>query len=1068
MKSQIGCLCLLFAMLCGVAFADDRQNNARHVEADRATEIAAAMRGLADQLNQAAAGKSSQKSTEKSGAGESLDTTMDLSGVSVQATEGGLVINGPAEAVEAMMRVITEIDRLSLGLPEIRVVPLKHADSEATAKLLTSVYDTRTSGATGEAAAAQHTRKVGFVAIAQPNAVVVLAQAAEIGDVVKFVQSLDAESAQVGVQYKVFPLKHASAPTVAQTLQQFFQITRENLAGLRVRVDVVADARINAVIVHAGPDDMIKAEALIRQLDGEGDAINEMRVFPLKHAVASELAVILQQAIVYRSQLFATGQTRTGQGAPSGQQAQGQPLGQQFGPQGGLPTGQQGQLGGLGAQSGLSATKSARLRFLTTDRSGKPVESGILEDVSVFADDRTNSLIVTAPSTSMTLVAELIRQLDAQPGPISELKVFTLKNADATAMLTTLQSIFQTQQTGQGAGGALGSALSNRAQQVTFSLTGGEGALSLVPVNLSVDVRTNSILASGSRNDLVAVEAVILRLDSDTARERKIIVYPLRNLTAEEAGQAIDDFLEEQTSVGTTTTTGGQDGLLTVQQQIRNEVTVTPEPVSNNLLISTTPRFEDELMQLLEAIDRRPPQVVIQVLIAEVMLNDDEELGLEAGVQSSVLFDRSLRVSNTASAENSLTPGFNFNTTDPLQTPVEMPFRPVPASEVGLQGLSNFGLGRAAQQGFGGLIFAASSDNLSILLRALKRQQRLEVLSRPQIMTADNQSANINIGQNVPIVTGFTIQQFGVVNEVEREDVGVLLEVTPRISPDDVVLMRVIPTVSSLAGVGVPIGTANGEVIESPIINQITAETTIAARDGQTVVLGGLMRSEKSRDVRKIPFLGDIPILGWASKTRFKSKVKQELLIILTPHIVHDDMDAQYIKDVEARRINWILSDVEKMHGSIGLSTWPGDDDPSHCDACKESGELCTKHKKRRGRRPQERGRHRATQIVDTEQLRRSEIVIPDEAEMVAPEQPAKPTTAARPKETTAPRDNTKLLPLQPESKAPTTKKVEKSESSAPKQLPRKATRSKAGDAPPPPPQYAPPMTLRERKERLE
>jgi type II secretion system protein D len=1024
-------LCLavlgLFSLAAPLA-AQRRETTVRTVDTGDAANMEAALRTLAAQLNQKPqqpAEKEPAKPVQaKSDTSKPIDTTIDLSAIRVQATEGGVVLEGPEEAIEAMLRVIQEIDRLSLGLPEIRVVSLRHADSEALAKLLTNVYTTRTQGATGEAAAAagQAVRRVGFVAIAQPNAIVVLAQAAEIDEVVEFVQRLDVESAKAGTQYKVFPLKFASATQVAATLQQFFTVTRENIAELRVRVDVVADVRTNTVIVHAGPEDMIKAEALIRQLDGEGDAINELRVFPLKNAVASELASLLSNSIGVRGQVSLFGQQRAGQQPPGQQPIGQQPIGLPFGQQPGQ-FGAAGPAGALGAQAG-TPLKSSRLRFLTTDKNGKPVESGILEDVSIFSDDRTNSLIVIAPSTSMALVAELIRQLDARPGPVAELKVFTLRNADASAMLQTLQSIFQPQQAGAAGAQPIGGQAA-RAQQVTFALAGEEGALSLVPVNLSVDLRTNSIIASGSHNDLLAVQAVIVRLDADTARERKIIVYPLRNLTAEEAGQAIDNFLEEQAGAGAAAAGAGQDGALTVQQQIRVEVSVTPETVSNTLLISTTPRFERDILQLLEAIDRRPPQVVIQVLIAEVMLTDDEELGLEAGVQSSVLFDRSLMVRNTTlnAQENSLTPGFSFNSTDALQTPVGRP-----ASEVGLQGISNFGLGRAAQQGFGGLVFAASSDNLSILLRALKRQQRLDVLSRPQIMTADNQTANISVGQNVPLVTGFDVTQFGVVNNVTRENVGVILEVTPRISPDGVVLMRVIPEVSSLAGTGVPIGTAAGEVIESPIINQTTAETTIAAHDGQTVVLGGLISSRKTRDVRKIPGIGNIPVLGWAFKTRFRSKVKDELLIILTPHIVHDEFDAQRIKDMEARRINWILGDVEKVHGDIGLMHWD-DDDPANCDACKESGERCKKHGQRRKRTFM--NAWRSPQIVSPNALRRGEVIEDEEPnELTMPERevpdrrtpktdsPRRKTEKSNARQSGEDAQDTILLPMPPKPSA--------------------------------------------------
>ena len=122
-------------------------------------------------------------------------------------------------------------------------------------------------------------------------------------------------------------------------------------------------------------------------------------------------------------------------------------------------------------------------------------------------------------------------------------------------------------------------------------------------------------------------------------------------------------------------------------------------------------------------------------------------------------------------------------------------------------------------------------------------------------------------------------------------------------------------------------------MIEAPIINTTNAQTTIAAADGQTVVIGGLIAKAKEIDDRKIPFLGDIPVLQWAFRTRFKTAQKRELMIILTPHIVYSQWDADRIKIAEARRMDWILADVDAVHGDIGVPTEPDSDDacPPDC-----------------------------------------------------------------------------------------------------------------------------------------
>ena len=122
-------------------------------------------------------------------------------------------------------------------------------------------------------------------------------------------------------------------------------------------------------------------------------------------------------------------------------------------------------------------------------------------------------------------------------------------------------------------------------------------------------------------------------------------------------------------------------------------------------------------------------------------------------------------------------------------------------------------------------------------------------------------------------------------------------------------------------------------MIEAPIINTTNAQTTVAAADGQTVVIGGLIAKSKEIDDRKIPFFGNIPVLQWAFRTRFKMAMKRELIIILTPHIVYGQWDADRIKIAEARRMDWILADVDAVHGDIGVPTELDDDEvcPPDC-----------------------------------------------------------------------------------------------------------------------------------------
>ena len=167
---------------------------------------------------------------------------------------------------------------------------------------------------------------------------------------------------------------------------------------------------------------------------------------------------------------------------------------------------------------------------------------------------------------------------------------------------------------------------------------------------------------------------------------------------------------------------------------------------------------------------------------------------------------------------------------------------------------------------------------------------RLEILSRPQILAADNMVANINVGQQVPVVTGSRITERGdSINNFEYQNVGVQLEVTPRINPEGIVKMDVAPTISSLSSSTVAVS----KDFNAQVINNRSASTSVSVQDGQTVVIGGLISTEDDERVTKIPLLGDIPYIGQVFRKTKKKRVRSELLVILTPHVINEPGEAE-------------------------------------------------------------------------------------------------------------------------------------------------------------------------------
>jgi len=632
---------------------------------------------------------------------------------------------------------------------------------------------------------------------------------------------------------------------------------------------------------------------LVERIDApSGAAIDQVRVFPLKHATATELAEVLRNAI-------------------QAQSTTSQP--QQQGP-------------------GTSATpRASALEFTTIGLlQQETYKAGVLTGARVTADPRANALVVTAPADSMNLIAALVEQLDQAPDVVAELKVFTIANGDAVSLTEMLRTLFAAPEGQQGAG------------------AGGAGEGGLVRVQFSYDERTNSIIAAGSKEDLAVVEAILLRLDQGDIRERETTVYRLKNAFAQNVADALNNWL-------TTRRAAEQEAEVTISpfEQIDREVIIVPELASNSLIVSATPRYYQQVRELIDQLDERPPMVMIQVLIAEVRLNDTDEFGVELGLQDSLLFDRSLlgdltTVTTTTQdqspggAVTSTTqqtivnapgqPGFNFNNQDlgnNLSTAALST-----ASSVASQGLSNFSLGRVNNElGFGGFVFSASSNSVSVLLRALQEKRRLEVLSRPQIMALDGQEGIVQVGQQVPRITATSLTQFGQTNLIVYEPVGIILHVVPRISPDGLVVMQVEAVKSEVGSEaeGIPISVAaSGQILRAPRIDNTQAITTVSALSGQTVVLSGLLTTRKFDIHRNVPLLSDIPLVGDLFRYDSVSEERRELLIILTPRIIHNKCDAEVVKQVESSRMSWILSDVVALNGESGLRSrcdeW-GDDE---------------------------------------------------------------------------------------------------------------------------------------------
>jgi len=832
----------------------------------------------------------------ETGEGDELDMAGGVIGpVQIEYLEGldVIVLRGQRRDVERVQKIIEDIERLSqVTQPSIEIHRLRFVGSQVMSQLVTEIYDEILSPRQGA---------VTIRPLVKPNALLLIGRPESVSIVKELITKLD-QPVAADTQFEVFQLKHISALDAEETINSFFvdRFTQAQQAGqaagalrpgLGTRVNVVADYRSNQLIVQASPRDMEEVRRLLERIDVESTAsTNELRIFRLKNALASDIAPVLQDALNW--QLI-------GNRTPVGASTSGV-LGGGFG-------------AGVGQAEERARIRSAILTFMTVDsEGGKLLESGLLSDVRVTADVNGNALIVTGPSKSMDLISALVKELDTLPSAKAQIKVFTIVNGDATALASMLQQLLG--QTAQGAQQAFttlfGQGAINPFLTPGLQSAASIGESSLVPVRFGVDQRTNSIIATGSEGDLGVVEAILLRLDEESLRKQQTVVYWLANVQATEVAAAVNDWLDQRSQLFAQQL---QISPESPEVQINREIIVVAETLSNSIIISAAPSLIEEIQKVVEALDRRPPLVKIDVLIAEVALTDFFEFGAEYGLQDGLLFDRTNATGDQV--------GYNFNNTSLGN------LGPAGNNVLG-QALSTFGLGRiSGEQGYGGLVLSASSNSVSVLIRALQERGRLQILSRPTVTTMDGQAASVTVGATVSRLAGTVLNNNTSQQNVEDVPTGIILGVTPRVTPEGIVVMEIDVTkskVSDTEGVDLPAG--DGGTFFQPNIDQINAASTISARNGQTVVFAGLIQTTKSDLVRGIPWLADLPVVGPIFSFKTKSERRGELLIVMTPRIIYanDEEEIDWIKYAETERMSWCLADVAQMYSTEGMSARPG------------------------------------------------------------------------------------------------------------------------------------------------
>ena len=379
---------------------------------------------------------------------------------------------------------------------------------------------------------------------------------------------------------------------------------------------------------------------------------------------------------------------------------------------------------------------------------------------------------------------------------------------------------------------------------------------------------TSSLIITDSVHNIRKMESLIRALDVQAPEGKgKINVYYLKNANSEDISKVMSALVSRLPvpPAGGVAQPAGPSTIL------EGQVTLTSDKATNSLIIVASPGDYETMKDVIQKLDIRRRQVYVEAAIIEMSLSKMRDLGFELQVPiDQARFD----AGKTVAAG-----GTNFGNIGGV----------IVNGPLGLASMNGLAVGAIK-----GTFKFKGTEFLSIgaLLHALQVDGDVNVLSTPNILTMDNQKAEIMVGQNVPFTTGQTQNVVtgsqALFNTIERKDVGIKLTLTPQIASDDNVRLEVNQEISDV----IASTQANPG---GPTTSKRSASTTVVVKDRQTMVIGGLIRDNVTSTTSKVPFLGDIPLLGWLFKSKTTSIEKTNLMIFITPYIIKNENEATEI-----------------------------------------------------------------------------------------------------------------------------------------------------------------------------
>ncbi|OGQ16783.1 MAG: type II secretion system protein GspD, partial [Deltaproteobacteria bacterium RBG_16_71_12] len=582
-----------------------------------------------------------------------------------------------------------------------------------------------------------------------------------------------------------------------------------------------------------------------------------------------------------------------------------------------------GKRGGDMPNSDAQVTLLYEVRYANKDQ----VEALIKNLMSKHADLQKpagNLLILTDSGSNILRILEVLDKVDVE-GTSNKLNVVTLQYADVASVAQKLNEIFAPSGGDKKAGAsgrapragrdtAKGDAKGDKAEPEAAA-AGDDGDIGEVTIEkIIAEDRTNQLIVISSARAFERVLEVLRIIDVPTegGSELKMWVVPLANSDAQKAASTLSSLASGAAAKKPAGDKGGAKAKEAQQAAalFEGEVKVTADETTNALVVVASYRDFRALQRVIDQLDVRRPQVFVEAAIMEVALTQDRRVGLNAYVAAPVPIPGSDTPGIAIAANEGGKQIFQSSAKvatglQLLQQLAEDNRLDAAAAQQGLE-LVNDLSSLIGVAGFIGPSVPILTDtngdalvslpSVSTVLNLLQTNANVDILSTPHLITTDNEKAELSVGQRVPVVRGFTpaggagALGFGGLQQVAYEDVKLKFALTPHVNADDEIRIELEQEVSDLGG---QVSVGNG--LTQPIITNRTVKNTLVAKDQQTIVVAGLIQDRKSDTESKVPFFGDIPIIGWLFKTWSDTKQKTNLLIMLTPYVVRDDADFQKI-----------------------------------------------------------------------------------------------------------------------------------------------------------------------------